>query len=150
MTDNSDNVPQLTDSDFRGLADDMLGRLVKSGASSDYGRELVEWLDGFIERNRHLWGEEEHANRVANNLGAVLGECLRAAYGGNWSFHEQFGEWGIDLGSTFGTVFPAAKVYKQVTNGPEDSILSLFDVVGGIIQAGGIEKLRSAQKNPKG
>ena len=148
MTD-TNNFRQLTDSDFRALADEMLAKLVTVGAVAEYNRDLVAWLYGYIERLRDLWREEQF-DQVANNLGAVLGECLRAVYGGTWSFHEQAEAWGVYVGSGLGTVFPSAKVYKQLRNGPEDSVLSLFDVVGSIIAAGGIDKFRSMQKNTEG
>jgi hypothetical protein len=137
------------DADFRELADGVIAALRGVGADLSYDRDSVAWIDAYIERNREHFSEEE-ANKVANNLGAFVGECLRAAHGGTWVLHEQSGEWGVHLGGNLGTAFPAAKIYKQLRNGPEDSVLSFFEVVGAIVKAGGIDRLGSGQQNNEG
>jgi hypothetical protein len=137
------------DADFRELADRVLAGLAETGAELAYDRDSVAWIDAYIERNREHFSEEE-ANKVANNLGAFVGECLRAAHGGTWVHDEKSGEWGVDLGGNLGTAFPAAKIYKQLRNGPEDSVLSFFEVVGAIVAAGGIDRLGSGPQKDEG
>ena len=136
------------DTNFRQHADNLLAQLVKSGASPNYDHELVSWIDGFIERNREHFADK--IDRVANQLATVVGECMIAVYGGSWVFNEKQGEWGIDLGTGLGTAFPASKITKHLRNGSEDSVLSFFEVVGVIIQRGGIDNLQSSQNSSEG
>ena len=137
------------DAEFRTFADGIIAAFRETGANLSYDRDSVAWIDAYIERNREHFSEEE-ANKVANNLGAFVGECLRAAHGGTWVRHEQSGEWGVDLGGNLGTAFPAMKIYKQLRNGPEDSVLSFFKVVGAIVAAGGIDRLGSGPQTNEG
>lgn len=110
------------------------------GADLRYDRASVVWVADYIERNRAGFSEQE-ANQVANTLGAFLGECLRETYGGRWTYLDDQGEWAIDLGPGLGTALPALKVYKHLRNGPADSIVSFFDVMGALVDKGGIEHL---------
>jgi hypothetical protein len=135
--------------DFRRIADGALAQFVKDGASPNYDHDLVAWIDGFIERNRERFAEKD-IDRVASMLASVVGECMIAVYGGSWVFNEKQGEWGIDLGEGLGTAFPASKIAKHLRNGSEDSVLSFFEVVGIIIQRGGIDNLQSSQNSPEG
>ena len=137
------------DADFREMADRVIAALGATGAELNYDHESVAWIDAYIERNREHFSVEE-ANKVANNLGAFVGECLRAAHGGTWVRDEKSGEWGVNLGEGLGTAFPAAKIYKQLRNGPEDSVLSFFEVAGAIVQAGGIHRLGQPDTSTEG
>jgi len=90
-----------------------------------YDREGVCWLDGYIQR-QHEHGDPANREALVNTLGSYLGECIIAVYGGSWT-HTEYG-WGVayDNGNA---AFPFAKVAKQLENGAEDSVLSLFDSI---------------------
>jgi hypothetical protein len=95
------------------------------------------WLDGFIERKRSAFKAGGIGQGLANSFGAFLGECIIIAYGGAWAWHEQAQDWCIHLGPGLPYAFPLVKTYKHLQNGPEDSILSFFDVTGEIVAKGG-------------
>ena len=100
----------------------------KLGVQLSYDRASVEWLDGYIERIRpHL--DESSIGGVANSIGAFLGECIIANYGGQW--RESEGTWGVFFSERDdrSAAFPLNKVRKQLLNGSEDSILSFYDVI---------------------
>ena len=93
-----------------------------------YDRASVEWLNGYIERIRpHL--DESSIGGIANPIGAFLGECIIANYGGQW--RESEGTWGVFFSerNDRSAAFPFNKVRKQLLNGSEDSILSFYDVI---------------------
>jgi hypothetical protein len=104
----------------------------KLGPSSDvepfgFDEASLEWLDGFIERQR----EREDAtpvfvDRMINILGSYLGECIIRSYGGRWSRGEE--GWRVELDAK-NAAFPFAKVRKQFENGEEDSVYSFFTLI---------------------
>ena len=86
----------------------------------------MKWLDGYIERIHRHFGEDE-VKGLTNSMGAFLGECIIANYGGVWRKSEN-GELGIYFNSG-DSAFPFAKVEKQLRNGGIDSILSFYEVI---------------------
>jgi hypothetical protein len=109
----------------------------------DFGlnRASVQWLEGFIERQRPRRDPIEGVPEgLVNTLGAFLGECLAAATGGAWEWDEQRQDWSIRFASG-ACAFPFAKVGKQFANGLEsgDSILSFYDVAVEYIASGKLE-----------
>lgn len=99
----------------------------------DAGRELaldeggVEWAEQYVRAVRPV--ESADQLRVQTALvGAYLGECLIAAYGGGWS--DADGEWAVDLGER-GRVHPF-RVTEAELKGDDGggSILSLFRSFG--------------------
>jgi hypothetical protein len=98
-----------------------------SGLAFDYDAESVEWLDGFINRQRAREEiDKETVESLISILGSYLGECLRRNFGGEWKASE-YG-WGIFFSERHAT-FPFSKTRKQFENGEEDSIYSFFELI---------------------
>ena len=100
-----------------------------SGIDFGYTRESVEWLEGYIERQRNS-GELDNVgvkNKLVSVFGSFLGECVVHCYGGTWRQDEE-GVWCVAFNDD-NMVFPFAKVAKQMDNGLEDGIVSFFTVI---------------------
>jgi hypothetical protein len=76
---------------------------------------------------------------VCVTAGAFLGQCLIEKNGGEW--REVDGEWSVVFPGKVGTARPITKAWKHLSNGPQDSILSFYDVMGRVVQSGGIDRL---------
>jgi hypothetical protein len=96
----------------------------------DFGLDArsVEWVDGFIERQRERPGFDlDAAGGLVGVLGAFLGQCIVVATGSHWEWDADREQWGVrfpsgDLG------FPFAKVWKRFEHGYEDSVASFYEV----------------------
>jgi hypothetical protein len=128
------------------LAIDQLGPL----SDVDFGlnQESVEWVEGFIERQRSRPDFDlERIGGLIGVLGSFLGACIVAATGGSWHRPGDDG-WGVLLpdGST---AFPFAKVHKQFRDGVEagESIVSFYRIAVDFIATG---KLREAREGGAG
>jgi hypothetical protein len=92
----------------------------------DYDEKSVEWMDGYIERNRLKW-DAETAEKLSNVLGSFLGESIRRNYGGDWRQTEN----GLAIVFSDGNAaYPFNKIGKQIANGSEDSIVSFYKTIG--------------------
>jgi hypothetical protein len=91
-----------------------------------YNLESVQWLEGFIERQRANENFESMKDKFTNVFGSFLGECIVRCYGGNWG--EQNGSMAV-LFDGDNAAFPFNKVRKQLDNGLEDGIGSFFDTI---------------------
>jgi len=90
-----------------------------------YDEESVAKLDYFIEQKREVFNRDT-IDRMVQVFGSFLGQCIRRNYGGEW---DEIGEGiGVRFDEKNG-VFPFGKVRKQFENGPEDSILSLYQMI---------------------
>ena len=49
----------------------------------NYDAASIEWLEGYIERNREAWDENMTSNLIIVP-GSFLGECLCRNYDGEW------------------------------------------------------------------
>lgn len=96
----------------------------------DFDEEGVEWLDGYIERQRSGLPPEKRS-RLVGTLGSYLGECIIHSFGGEWV--EVDGRWGIRFDERH-AAFPFAKVEKHLQSGPEDSVLSFFRAIPVLFQ----------------
>lgn len=90
-------------------------------------RASVEWVEGFIERQRARPDFDPNNAGIVTTLGCFLGECLIAAVNGRWQLHEGLG-WSVEFAPDR-FAFPLAKVEKQLRYGQDggDSILSFYD-----------------------
>jgi hypothetical protein len=116
---------------FRELAEKLISTLsAQSGVTLGYDGPSVEWVDGFIERQRVRFPGAE-ADGLVNVIGAFVGECVMANYGGRWRRDEH--GWGVffDDGNA---AYPFANVRKQFDNGREggDSVHSFYETIGVI------------------
>ena len=96
-----------------------------SGNDLGFDERSVQWIDGYIERNRDQWDGTMRAS-LGNTLGSFLGECIRHNFGGRWQMTEN--GLAIMFDSRNG-VFPFNKVNKQIENGSEDSISSFYNSI---------------------
>jgi hypothetical protein len=99
------------------------------GVTLRYDEQSVEYLDGYIARNRAGIRKktEGQYSGVVNTIGSFLGECIIANYGGQWKQSET-GVWGVYFDDK-NAVFPFVKVEKAL--GPEgefDSIASFYSL----------------------
>jgi hypothetical protein len=114
---------------FGELAEKLISTLsAQSGVELGYDGLSVEWVDGFIERQRVRFPGAA-ADGLVNVIGAFVGECVIANYGGRWREDEH--GWGVffDDGNA---AYPFAKVRKQFDNGREggDSVHSFYETIG--------------------
>ena len=103
------------------------------GIRFGYNRESIEWVQGFIERERNTRNSSSNIpETLIQVIGSYLGECVVHTYGGAWREHE--GTWGVFFDDS-NAVFPFNKVRKQFENGLSagDSILGFYDVIGPAI-----------------
>jgi hypothetical protein len=95
-----------------------------AGFSLGFDEPSVEWLDGFIERQRTREDFDLDLNAgLSSMIGCFLGEALSARLGGKW----QQTEHGLGVIFTDGkAAFPIGSVERQFANGSEGSILSFY------------------------
>lgn len=112
---------------FRNLSSHFIVTVAQdSGVELSFDRASVAWTDEFIERLRYGI-DETLIDGLSVSIGAFLGECIRASYGGEWRQSED-GSWGVYF-DDMNAAYPFAKVQKQLKNGKEDSILSFYEVI---------------------
>ena len=98
-----------------------------SGIDFGYTSESVEWLDGFVERQRlRPETDDDLIEKLVQVLGSYLGECIIKCYGGYWRNDE--GQLSVCFNED-NCVYPFNKIRKQFENGAEDSIYSLFTMI---------------------
>jgi hypothetical protein len=121
-------------SDMRVLAEETVAHLREQGvADLAFDEGAIAWIDGYIERQRvHNAArvtDEEFRQGLSNSLGAVVGECIMATYGGTWRATEH--GWAVAFDEK-NAAFPCTKVYKQLTNGSGDSVLAFFQAIAAL------------------
>lgn len=104
-----------------------LAENVKDKFNIDYTDAGVKHVDDYINSNRQNFTDESR-ERIIWNLGAFLGECIIANYGGTWQQDKELNSIGIHF-SDQNKAFPISKVAKQIDNGEEDSILSFYRAI---------------------
>lgn len=108
---------------IRANAEMVIAHFAEAGLA--YDERSVEWLDGFIERQRERMSPDEAVN-ISQMLGCFLGECIIENFGGEW----QQTEHGLGVIFSDGNAgFPLNKVEKQFKNGAEDSVLSFYQTI---------------------
>ena len=95
-----------------------------AGFQLGFDERSVEWLDGFVERQRTRDDFDlASSDGLAQKLGSFLGECMCTQFGSQW---KQLDEGLAVVFSQGNAAFPITKVRKQFANGVEDSILSFY------------------------
>lgn len=103
------------------------------GVALDLDADSIEWLDGFINRNRESYKDETLDNAIIV-IGSFLGEAIIARYGGEW-IQVKDGRLGVALkGETI--AFPITKVEKQFTEGEFESIFGFYVATQTVINHG--------------
>ena len=114
--------------DFSDISDVKLG----------FDRESVAWFDSYIERMRNRTDFNDGTWRgLFHTIGAFLGESILRKAGGSWRWSEKRQCWVIVL-LTGDWSSPMTKVENQFKNGPEDSILSFYDIAVDFVARGGL------------
>jgi hypothetical protein len=100
-----------------------------------YDSAAVSTLDAYIEQIRGNYSTETVPPGLVQSIGAFLGACVIAAYGGRWGQEHETGEWGIALPVKGGEiwVFPFNKVYKHFVSGRENSVQVFYSAIGTLI-----------------
>jgi hypothetical protein len=92
-----------------------------------YTDESVAYLDDFLDRQADVVkASEGSVNKFVSLLGAYLGECIIAKYGGEWQESPQGLFIRIRSGKQHCILQPFQKVYKRIANGTEDNLASYF------------------------
>jgi hypothetical protein len=104
--------------------------------SLSYDRQSLDWLDGYIERNRHIFSEERRYH-WAISFGYILGEAIIRAFGGTWEYNQEYAEWMVNVGPSLFIANPIGKVYKHLTESCS-TMTSYFDVTGMFKERGGL------------
>lgn len=102
-----------------------------TGKALDYDQAGVEWLDGYIARNRAEL-KDNHAALSAG--GAYFGECLRVKWGGRW-FGGDGAPWALQVDENL-VVFPFTKLMKHLedtTGEAGDSLIGMFRSAGAML-----------------
>lgn len=110
------------------------------GGEFDFSESSIEWVDGFINRNRR-----DDPGAMADVIGSYLGDAIIKHYKGRWV--EVGDSVGVELEDGF-VAFPIAKAHKQIVNGPEDSILSFYRAIPVLLKQRK-EKAAPAEATPK-
>lgn len=96
-----------------------------NGVELAFDAGSVEWLDGFIERQREN-ADDEKIRSLSSVLGSFLGECIINNFGGQWEQTENGLAVRFDDGNA---AFPFNKTEKQFRNGSDDSIFSFYQTI---------------------
>ncbi len=91
----------------------------------EFDRVGVVWLDEYVTR-QYEQGDPTNVDGLVNTLGSFFGECIVRTHGGEWT-QDEYG-WCVRF-DEHNAVYPFAKTEKHLRNGPEDSVLSMFDTV---------------------
>lgn len=125
------------DEQLRGIQSnvDMVIQQLGPDSGIDFGlnRESVEWVDGFVERQRVRMSPDEF-DALPSVVGCFLGACVIEATGARWAHNDEIG-WGLVFASD-NWAFPIAKAQKQFDEGESDSILSFYDTTLAMVAAG--------------
>lgn len=105
---------------------DKLCKTIKTSVEVDLNFDIegVRWTDGFINRNRERWSEEDK-HLFLHAIAAYFGECLRQRFKGVWVYHQEFGP---GVKHKTGIEFPFNKVRKQIVGEDGASILGMYEV----------------------
>ncbi len=101
----------------------------ETGVQLGFDRDAVAWVDGYIEYARPV--PAETMGRQTTILGAFLGECLIAVYGGEWRMEP--GGWAVRF-DELAAVYPFTRVRAHLVNGAGDSVLAFYAAVPGIVR----------------
>lgn len=113
-----------------------MSKLCEGEVSLEYDVEFVKLMDKYIQEVR-TEPEAETYLGTRMIIGYCLGKCFIEQFGGEWIKEDEDYRAVFINGNI--TLNPINKVYKQFSNGAEDSILGLFSVITAIIASQGDE-----------
>ena len=83
----------------------------KLGVELNLDLESVEWIDGYINRNREKL-KSDAVNNLSSAFGSFLGETIIEVYCGEWSYND--GNLGIYFKDNNSWAFPFAKTQNNL------------------------------------
>lgn len=104
-----------------------LAEQVKNQLGLDYDTESVKFIEGFIERQRNSFDNEQRKGLV-NSIGSFVGQCVIRNYGGHWQVDQETEAICVAFDDK-NKIFPIAKAAKQFENGLEDSVYSFYTCI---------------------
>jgi hypothetical protein len=109
------------------------------GEPMDLSRESVEWIEGFIERQRKKFADAEARAGLVSVIGSYLGEAIIAASDGRWDTDAD-GALGVCFENGY-WCYPFNKVDKQFADGLAggESILSFYNVSVNMVATGKLD-----------
>lgn len=119
----------------------MLEHLREFNPDLTYDEASIEWLEGYVQRNKHVFSEEGRYG-VAIAFGFVLGEVMIRTIGGQWEYDEKFQEWLVVIGDPVGKANPIGKAYKLLSDDFQ-SMVSLLRITRLVKEKGGWDKIGS-------
>ncbi len=113
------------------------------GLSLDYSPESIRDVEavlkelhaslpkGFLGRILGKGPSAEDLDKISKMYGGYVGEVIRRTGGGEWGLDSAIvpGQKVICLSKGNTKIWPPAKVFKRVTNGPEDNVWAYSEVV---------------------
>lgn len=114
---------------IRANAEMVVEQLGASSGLESFGFDApsVEWLEGFIERQRVRDDVgPEYVPKMVSTLGSFLGECIVRSNGGRWALGDD--GWRVEFDAK-NAAYPFAKVEKQFANGRGDGVYSFFRAI---------------------
>jgi hypothetical protein len=119
--------------ELRSAAEALARKLEGVGIALTRDREGVVAIDAYVEHNRDLWSAADR-ERLAQDIGAFVGECMVATYGLCWSAPP-----GVTPGLALpfgGRVSPLERASAAVAPGSIQRLTALFDETGAAIARG--------------
>ena len=127
--------------EFKRLARNLIETFNRDlNVSLAYDETSLEYLDGYIARNREVIRGRTgtQPSGIVNTIGAFLGECIIANYGGQWKQSDN-GAWGVYFENT-SAAFPFAKVQKAFSEDSQSDSIASFYRVSKLFQEGKMDK----------
>ena len=93
----------------------------------DVAVELHNTMPRRIFRALGFGPSKKELDVLSKMLGGYVGEVIRRQKGGTWKINDELQAIGLQLNADT-WIFPPAKVHKRIVNGPEDNILSFYNV----------------------
>jgi hypothetical protein len=135
--------PTVTDMMVAYAQDAVDHAQANTGVALDYSVDSVKHVEEILEQlhaslPRGLFGKlfgkgptPETIDTIAKMYGGYVGEVLRRAAGGEWSFDDEIvpGQKAICLSKGDARIWPTIKVHKRIANGSEDNVWFYLRVV---------------------
>ncbi|MGY3265592.1 hypothetical protein [Lysobacter sp. HA35] len=131
-----EEVPLQTSTTLRSYADNLLQSLRSNVSPSlGYDAESIKWLSDDVSAQRAAYSGEPKV-KVANIYGAFLGTAIIEHYkalNGRWVENQE--GMGVLLPEHSKIVFPITRVFKQIEDGDDYSMLSIFLAIPQLVDA---------------
>jgi hypothetical protein len=120
------------DEAMSAAAESAVGFARDCGVTLDYSESSIEKVEHLIgELHKSMATErppEKQVDRMCTMFGAYIADVIRRRWGGQWGLDSKLQPGEKVLTFTVSTIdmWPQSKVYKRLTNGPEDDLRWYF------------------------